>query len=174
MKYIALLRGINVGGNKRVEMKQLKALFEALGFTNVSTYINSGNIVFESNKDTKTIQKDIDTNLVKEFGFAIPTLIKTQREMQKIARAIPQGWQNDTKQRTDVDYLFDEINNPKIIDELPVNRKYVDVRYVKGAIFWNLDRANIGKSRLNKLIGHKVYRFMTMRNVNTALFLAGN
>ncbi len=174
MKYIALLRGINVGGNKRVEMKQLKALFEALGFTNVSTYINSGNIVFESNKDTKTIQKDIDTNLVKEFGFAIPTLIKTQREMQKIARAIPQGWQNDTKQRTDVDYLFDEINNPKIIDELPVNREYVDVRYVKGAIFWNLDRANIGKSRLNKLIGHKVYRFMTMRNVNTALFLAGN
>ena len=155
-------------------MKQLKALFESLGYVNVSTYINSGNITFEAKSKQQDIRKKIELNLKKEFGFDVPALIKTENEMTKIAKAIPKNWQNNSTQRSDVAFLFDEIDYPKIIDELPVNRKYVDVRYMKGAVFWNLDRINYNKSRLNKLIGSRVYRFMTMRNVNTARFLAGN
>ena len=173
MKYIALLRGINVGKNRRVEMKKLKAFFESLGYANISTYINSGNVIFESSVAQNTIQLNIEKALKKEFWFEIPTLIKTEKEMQKIAKAIPTTWQNDAKQKTDVAYLFKEVDSNKIIDELPIIKEFVDVRYVKGAVFWNVDRENYNKSHLNKLIGHEKYQFMTVRNVNTARFLAG-
>lgn len=154
-------------------MKKLKALFEALGYTNVSTYINSGNVFFESGKDKDTLYRDIVKNLKKEFGFDIPVLVKTIQEMRNIAQAIPSAWQNDTRQRTDVAYLFEKIDTGKTINELPVNREYIDIRYTKGAIFWNIDRKNYNKSRLNKLISHEAYQLMTVRNVNTARFLAG-
>jgi uncharacterized protein (DUF1697 family) len=173
MRYVALLRGINVGGNKKVEMKKLAALFETLDCENVSTYINSGNVVFESKKSKATLCLELGKALKKEFGFEIPILVKTRSEMEKIAAAIPHDWKNDTAQRTDVAYLFGKIDSPKIVFALPFNRDFVDVRYVKGAVIWNIARKNYTKSRLNKLIGSEIYRFMTMRNVNTAKVLAG-
>lgn len=173
MKYIALFRGINVGGNRKVEMKKLKELFESLGYTEVSTYINSGNILFESDLDTKSILTKITKTFEKTFDFEIPTLVKTEKEMKKIADAIPKDWQNDPTQRTDIAYLFPEIDSKKIIEELPFKKEFVDVRYTKGAIIWNIKKVNVNKSNLAKLISHKLYKSMTIRNVNTARFLAG-
>ncbi len=171
MKYVALLRGINVGGNNRVEMKKLKAVFESLSCSNVSTYINSGNVIFESTEKHDTICEKLKTNFKKVFGFEIPTLVKSAEEMTAIYEAIPSNWKNDTEQRTDVAYLFPEIDSKKTIEEMPMNTEFVDIRYFKGALFWNIDRKNYTKSRLNKLIGHKLYKFMTMRNINTARYL---
>ncbi|EMY71776.1 DUF1697 domain-containing protein [Leptospira vanthielii] len=173
MKYIALFRGINVGGNRKVEMKKLKVLFESLGFTEVSTYINSGNVIFESNQDPKTVFLAITTGLEKNFDFEIPTLVKTEKEMKKIADAIPSDWQNDPTQRTDIAYLFPDVDSKKTIEELPFKKDFVDVRYVKGAIFWNIKKEDVNKSQLAKLISHKLYKSMTIRNINTARFLAG-
>ncbi len=173
MKYIALFRGINVGGNKRVEMKKLKALFESLGFTNVSTYINSGNVIFESEDKLAIIYANLVNNLKNGFGFEIPILIKTEEEMKVIESAIPKEWENNNKQKSDVAYLFNEVDSERTIDELPINKEYLDIRYVKGAVFWNVDRENYNKSNLNKIVGHRLYRFMTVRNVNTARVLAG-
>ncbi|EMY62763.1 DUF1697 domain-containing protein [Leptospira terpstrae] len=173
MKYIALFRGINVGGNRKVEMKKLKGLFESLGYTEVSTYINSGNILFESDLDTKSVLTKITKTFEKTFDFEIPTLVKTEKEMKKIADAIPKDWQNDPTQRTDIAYLFPEIDSKKIIEELPFKKEFVDVRYTKGAIIWNIKKVNVNKSNLAKLISHKLYKSMTIRNVNTARFLAG-
>lgn len=170
MKYIALLRGINVGGNRKVEMKKLKALFESLGYNNVSTYINSGNVIFEASKRPQ--QKKIGSDLEKEFGFAIQVLLKTEKEMQKIATAIPNDWHNNIAQKTDVAYLFKEVDYKKIIEELPIEKDFIDIRYVPGALFWNVKRKNYNKSHLNKLISHKAYKFMTLRNINTARYLA--
>jgi uncharacterized protein (DUF1697 family) len=173
MKYIALLRGINVGGNHKVEMKRLKALFKSLGYTNVLTYINSGNVMFESDKKQTAVHKEIETSLRGTFGFNVQTLIKTESEIQKIVEAIPKNWQNDSEHKTDVAFLFDEIDTENVVNDLPVNKEHLDIRYTKGAIFWNVDRKNYNKSHLNKLIGHKFYQLMTVRNVNTARFLAG-
>lgn len=173
MKYIALLRGINVGGNRKVEMKKLKSLFEKLGYQNVSTYINSGNVIFESTRSKEVLTQEIVKNLKKEFGFEIQTLLKTAKEMKKIAKAIPAEWQNDAKQKTDVAYLFEDADSKKTLNELPINKDYINILYVKGAVIWNVNRKNYNKSRLNKVIGHKIYQSMTVRNVNTARFLGG-
>jgi uncharacterized protein (DUF1697 family) len=172
MKYIALLRGINVGGNKKVEMKKLKALFESLEYMNVSTYINSGNIIFHSDKNKESVRQELEKSMKKEFEFEIQVLVKTENEMQKIAASIPTDWCNNNEQKTDVAYLFADVDTKKIIDELPIKKEFIDVRYVKGAIFWNVKRKNYNKSHLNKIISHKAYQSMTVRNVNTARYLA--
>lgn len=172
MKYIALLRGINAGGNRRVEMKKLKILLESLGYTNVLTYINSGNVYFESNKKLAVISKNIEKKLKKEFGFDIPTLVKTQTNMQRIINIIPKNWKNDSTQKSDVAYLFKKIDSKKTLGELPIKKEYIDIRYTKGAIYWNVSRENYNKSQLNKIISHKLYQLMTIRNINTARFLA--
>lgn len=168
MKYIALLRGINVGNNKRIDMKKLKIIFELMGYKNVFTYINSGNIIFESDNMLTEICKEIKINLAKEFGFEIPTLVKTEQEMKKIIEAIPNEWENNSLQRTDVAYLFPEIDSKEIINLLPMKKEYVEIRYIDGAIIWNVNRENYNKSQLNKLTGHRLYQLMTVRNVNTA------
>lgn len=171
MNYVALLRGINVGGNHTVEMKKLKSLCESLGFENVSTYINSGNIVFEGNGTTENIRKILHENISNEFGFDVPTLVKSQQDMIRIAEAAPKQWVNDATQRTDVAYLFPEVDSEKIIDDLPIKKEFISLKYVKGALLWNIKRENINKSQLVKLISHKIYKFMTVRNVNTARYL---
>lgn len=172
MRYIALLRGINVGGNHKVDMKKLKAIFESLGCFNVSTYINSGNVIFESTDDKKHISDIIKNRLNSEFDFEIPLLIKTSNEMKIIADAIPKEWQNDKANKTDVAYLFPEIDSKETLDILPIKKEFMDIRYVKGAIFWNIERENYNKSNLNKIISHKLYKSMTLRNINTAKRLA--
>lgn len=174
MKYIALLRGINVGGNNKVEMKKLKALFESFGCTGVSTYINSGNVFFESAETRENLQKKGETGLKNEFGFDIPLLIKTKQEIKKIADAIPETWQNNSEQKTDVAYLFNEIDSAETVNILPLKKEFIEIKYVKGAIIWNVNRKSINKSQLAKIVSHKLYQSMTVRNVNTARYLAEN
>lgn len=172
MKYIALLRGLNVGKEKRIDMKDLKRIFESLNFEKVSTYINSGNIFFETEKEQKDLDQEVKEILKTEYALVIPTLIKTEEEIKYIANAIPEEWQNNSEEKTDVAYLFSEIDSEEILNELPFNREYIEVSYVKGALLWNVKRKNYNKSQLNKIIGHRLYQFMTVRNVNTARYLA--
>jgi uncharacterized protein (DUF1697 family) len=172
MKYVALLRGINVGGNHKVEMSRLKKVFETFGCQDVVTYINSGNVFFYSEEPHVSLNKKIPNILEKSFGFAIPTLILKISQVRKIANAIPKNWQNDTEQKTDVAYLFKDVDNSKILNLLPVKKEWLNLKYVKGALIWNIKREDYNKSQINKLISHKLYKSMTVRNVNTAKFLA--
>ncbi len=172
MRYVALLRGINAGGNRRVEMSRLKALFHDLGLEDISTYINSGNAIFSSGKSQGYLRKMIELSLLKEFGFEVQTLVKTLGDIRKIADSIPSSWKNDLVQKTDVAYLFPEIDKKDVIDDLPVRREFIDIRYAKGALLWNIRREHYNKSHINKIISHPHYKLMTVRNVNTARYLA--
>lgn len=80
-------------------MAKIRAMFEMLGFSAVSTYLNSGNVLFESDKDCTTLQAEIVAKFWQEFGFEIPTLVKTTQQMKEIASVIPAHWQNDDTQK---------------------------------------------------------------------------
>lgn len=172
MKYVALLRGINVGNSVKVNMKELKALFEEIGCAEVSTYINSGNVFFESAQTRSAVRDSIEKKLAEITGAEIRVLIKTKVEITEIANGIPADWENDADQKTDVAYLFESIDGEKTLEELPIKKEHVRVRYVPGAIIWNVRREDYNKSRLNKIISHGMYKDMTVRNVNTARYLA--
>ena len=172
MDYIALLRGINVGNSVKINMKELKILFEQCGFSNVSTYINSGNVLFKSNDKKNSITENIEKVLHIMTGNEVKVLVKTKSEMVKIVSSIPDNWQNNDVQKTDVAYLFESIDTENIINELSIKKEYIQLIYVEGALIWNVRRGDYNKSHLNKIISHKVYKDMTVRNVNTARHLA--
>ncbi|MFZ1458949.1 MAG: DUF1697 domain-containing protein [Candidatus Saccharimonadales bacterium] len=170
MKYVALLRGINAGGNRRVPMAELREIFTDMGFTDVTTYINSGNVVFsaQSKPSAEVIRKKLEAT----FQFEIPLLVLSAEHIRRIAEAIPKEWQNDTVQKSDVIYLFPDIDSPDIINSIGYRPEFETIHYVSGALISNGTRENRPKSSLVKLIGTPLYRRMTIRNVTTARKLA--
>ncbi|HWI64261.1 MAG TPA: DUF1697 domain-containing protein [Symbiobacteriaceae bacterium] len=87
--FIALLRGINVGGHKLVKMAELKRTFEALGFSRVQTYIQSGNVVFEAAEDEASLRRRIEQAIEAAFGFAVPTVLRTAQALEAIVADCP-------------------------------------------------------------------------------------
>lgn len=88
MKYIAFLRGINVSGQKIIKMAELAKMFADMKFKNVKTYIQSGNVLFESNeKDTAKIEIKIEKQIEKTFGFDVMVFVRTKDELEKIVKA---------------------------------------------------------------------------------------
>lgn len=169
MVYVALLRGINVGGNARVEMSRLKALFEdSLGFTDVKTYINSGNVIFSSSqKDQKKLCQQVEKAIEGEFGFAVPVVIKSADQLKIIAGAIPADAQNNSDMKCDVLFLWDEVDSPQTLKDLEVREGIDQVKYTPGAIIWCVKRDDINKSKLLKIVGTPFYKKVTIRNCNT-------
>lgn len=167
-KYVALLRGINVGGNNRVEMKKLKRVFESLGFTNVSTYINSGNVLFESDQsNVDTVTSTIEEALHASFGFPMKIVLLDKRTLESICKAIPSNWENDTEQKSDVLFLWNAFQKRSTIDLIAINPDVDTLKYASGSILWNVKKKDYAKSGMNKFIGSVVYKNMTARNVNT-------
>jgi uncharacterized protein (DUF1697 family) len=90
MKYVAFLRAINVGGNRLVKMETLIREFESLKFKNVKTYIQSGNILFETaEQDDSVLSKKIEKQLLKTLGFEVPTIVRSVVEIEKIIENNP-------------------------------------------------------------------------------------
>ncbi|MCC6398131.1 MAG: DUF1697 domain-containing protein [Bacteroidetes bacterium] len=88
--YISLLRGINVGGHKKIPMKDLKALYESAGFTDFKTYIQSGNVVFNSTrKDIQRINTDIEKAITDSFGFPVTVITREAGDLGKIIKQNP-------------------------------------------------------------------------------------
>ena len=90
MTYIAMLRGINVGRGKMVKMERLRTLFAGLGFGEVKTYVQSGNVVFQSErKSPAELTRTIEAKIQRDFGFAVPVLVKTSKELARIVHKNP-------------------------------------------------------------------------------------
>jgi len=87
--YVALLRGINLGTKNRIKMADLKRAFEAIGLSRVQTFIQSGNILFESNKDEENLRKIIEHKLEAVFDFSVPVVLRTSTELKQLIKNCP-------------------------------------------------------------------------------------
>ncbi|WP_368655030.1 DUF1697 domain-containing protein [Ornithinibacillus sp. 4-3] len=168
MFYIALLRGINVGGNNKINMGLLKQTFEKVGMSDVQTYINTGNIIF-SNKDlSKTeLSRVLEEAIYDDFKLQIRVVVLSDEDLEQIIKAIPDTWKNDKEMKSDVMFLWDEINNESVLESLVIKPDIDTVKYVPGAILWSVDKKNVTKSGMSRIIGSKLYKQITVRNVNT-------
>ena len=168
MAYVALLRGINVGGNSIVEMARLRATFERLGLDRVRTYINSGNVVFTGGaEDRAGLHSLIEQAIAGDFGLAITVLLRTTEEMRAVVEALPPDWRNDGDHQCNV-FFSDEFTSPASVGRLPLTEGIEEARFAPGAILCRVPRPLQGRSRLNTLVGTDLYRRMTARNCNTA------
>lgn len=168
MEYVALLRGINVGGNNKVEMKRLKQVFEDAGMASVRTYINSGNVLFSSDSAAATVTRRLEKAIHEHFGFPVSVLLRDIDQMRSLVKAMPPDWRNDDKKKCDVIFLWPEVDRPEILEQLDFRPEFEDVRYTPGAVMWCLARENATKSRLPRIVGTPLYKQVTVRNCNTA------
>lgn len=166
--YVALLRGINVGGNNKVEMPKLKAGFESLGHKEVVTYINSGNVIFQTRKKNEVkLCQEIQAMIESTFALSISVVLRSRGNIKKLCGKIPAEWTNDAQHKTDVMFLWDNYSSKKSFNLIKTNPKVDTLAYIDGAIVWHLKKKDYSKSRMNDLIGTPLYKHMTIRNINT-------
>src|SRR5215208_5839263 len=137
-KYIAFLRAINVGGHAIIKMTDLKQLFESLGMENVQTYIQSGNVIFESDEeDTVSMEKLIEDQVEKAMGHKTRLFVRTLQEVQLIAKKSPLTAAGD--ETVYVGFLKEKPDK-KLQEALLVFRSNADDFAVKGREVYNLRR----------------------------------
>ena len=144
-KYVALLRGININGKNKISMSVLKTEFESAGFSEVTTYLNSGNIVFESDTDSNKII--IEKMILDKFGLEIPVYVMEMDALIDIMLNAPDWWGTDSKEYYDNLIFMLSSDTPKeicdLIGELSVGLEKVQT--YKNVIFWSFDRKTYQK-----------------------------
>lgn len=166
---VALLRGINVGGNNRVPMADLREVFASLGYTEVATYINSGNVVFEADSaDHLAMAAGIEDAIEARFGFRCRVLVRSGADIEAIARAVPPDWQNGPDMKTDVVYLLDGVDPSAAVEQLSPQDGVDNVLIAPGAVIWMVTKSNATRNGLLRMVGTDLYSLATVRNVNTA------
>ena len=168
MKYVLLLRGINVGGKNKVAMSDLKDMISKLGYENVITYINSGNIIFDAN-DNKEIVKVKISHMLETFPFSINKVILTQEEYLEEISNLPEWWSEELFRR-DVLFYSDKVDYSVMkerIKMMPLNDEMV--HFGKRAVFWGkCNEKNYLSTSYHKLLMKKsFYKSITIRNART-------
>ena len=176
-RYIALLRGINISGKNKIAMSELKKGCTELGFAEVATYLNSGNVIFSSTVDDKNNLSDKIKTMIKDrFGLDIPVFIVLQEEVQELLNNAPDWWGDDNKEIYDNlifimpplswQEIYDEIGNPKA--------EYEKVHNYKDAIFWSFSRKDYQKTNWwSKTASSNISDKITIRTANTVRKIVG-
>ncbi len=166
--YVALLRGINVGGNNLIKMAELRACFEKVGFRNVSTYINSGNALFETDKQNgDALELRIERCLGEQFGFTPKVVVRSREQMEQVIEHLPSRWLNATDQRCNVIFLKRSIDSPDLLNTLRIKETIEMLAYQPGVLYWSANTSDLTKSSMVKLSAQPLYQHMTIRNLNT-------
>lgn len=170
MIYVALLRGINVGGNNLIKMSELREAFEALGHTNVSTYIASGNVVFDAGvKRTKAaLTTSIEAALSKAFAYESKLVVISAKDLALAVAEAPKGFGKEpAKYRYDVIFVKPPLTTRAALPQVETTPGVDDVAAGKHALYFRRLIAKATKSKLAKIVGKPLYRDLTIRNWNT-------
>ena len=169
MRYILLLRGINVGGKNKVSMSDFKELLKNSGFKNVISYINSGNLFFDSEEDQKSCVSNIRYLLETNYDFSIPFALLTKEEYLKEREKLPDWWNEDLARR-DILFFSSDLDKTSVLDFLDKIVFYNEIVYVgKCAVFWGKynESEYLKTSYHKKLMKQDFYKKITIRNGNT-------
>jgi len=174
MKFIALLRGINVGGNNKVPMSDLKVVFEDLGFTNVQTYINSGNVIFDSEiNDKVSLVSLCEEATENKFGFRVVCSVIKATELHDALAHAPSWWGLDDGLKHNALFIIAPTTAKDIIAEVgDAKPEYEKVAAIEPIIFWSAPLETFSRTRYSKIVGTKSYASVTIRNANTTKKLA--
>lgn len=171
MKYIALLRGINISGKKKISMSELKKELEKNRYRNVSTYLNSGNVIFENDMDNKElIMQEMYRIIKSKFNLEIPIFIITVFELEDILNNHPKWWGTDNKETYDnlifimpptkYEEIYNTVGNPK--EDIEKIKEY------NNCIFWSYELKNYRKSNWwSKTANTNIRDKITIRTANT-------
>jgi uncharacterized protein (DUF1697 family) len=167
--YVALLRGINVGGSNLIRMAALKASFEAQGHGDVATYIQSGNVLFTSrSSNQRTLARQIETALSETFSYSSRVVVRSREQMKRIVEGAPDGFgMRPAAYRYDVIFLKDPLTAEQAMKTVTV-RAGVDRAFTgDGVLYFSRLISRASQSHLSRIVGTPAYQNMTIRNWNT-------
>ncbi|WP_104802783.1 DUF1697 domain-containing protein [Blautia marasmi] len=176
-RYIALLRGINISGKNKIAMSELKKCFAELGFAEIVTYLNSGNVIFSNAIEDKDVLSNKVQLMIKDrFHLEIPVFIILQEELAELLKNAPDWWGDDNREIYDnLIFLLPPLSYEEFYDEIGVPKaEYESVYHYKNVVFWSFSRKDYQKTNWwSKTAGSGVSGRITIRTANTVRKIAG-
>ena len=170
---ISLLRGINVGGHAKIKMKELAEMYESLGFKNVKTYVQSGNVVFDAAGEPDKLSKNIESGIKKQFALDVKVMVRTPEEIKRIIKA------NPFLKRKGIDIIRLHVvflsakPEPAIVKDLKVNKKESEEFIIAGSEIYLYFPKGMGTAMLQPgILEKKLNVAATARNWNSVNALA--
>ena len=173
-KYVALLRGVNVGGKNKVAMPLLKAAFEKAGFSEVSTYINSGNIIFSAEStDILALQQKCRQAIMDAFQLDIAVAIISADDLREALDHAPIWWDKDRESKHNAIFVIAPANCDSVMASVGESKpEFEQVSHYGRVIFWSAPIKTFSKTRWSRIVSTSAYDSITIRNANTAKKLA--
>lgn len=170
-RYIAFLRGINISGKNKIVMSDLKALFERMKFSDVSTCLNSGNVLFSSDgDDIKELKAEIEEMIWHQFGLQIPVHIISQEDLADILSHAPAWWGTKNKDKYDnLIFIITSDTTETICDMIGQPSDGLEtIEVYRNSIFWTFDRKSYQKCNWWKKTAQEgIAEKLTIRTANT-------
>jgi len=173
-RYVALLRGVNVGGRNPVAMADLRAAFESDGYNAVSTYIQSGNVLFECDDPSDPLENKVEAMLERRLGFPLVVVVRSHRQLRNIVDRAPNGFGRapDTY-HSDVIFLKGRLSSRQAMRVVEL-REGVDRAWPgSGVLYFARMSARRTQSRMSRIVGTPEYQQMTIRSWTTTTKLLG-
>lgn len=169
-KYIALLRGVNVGGKNQIPMSSLKTAFEKAGFSEVSTYINSGNVFFSAEEETsEALQQKCVQAIADTFGLDIAIAVISVRDLCQALDHAPGWWGEDPDSKHNAIFVIAPANPASVLENVgQIKPEYEKVSHYGPVIFWSAPLKTFSRTRWSKVVSNSAYSSITIRNANTA------
>jgi uncharacterized protein (DUF1697 family) len=169
-RYVALLRGINVGGNNLIAMAALRTCFENAGFDDVATYIASGNVLFTPRQAATpaALTKKLEALLTSTFKYQASLVLRDKKQMSDVVRKAPKGFGTKPDlHRYDVTFLKDPLTSSEALNMWPMKEGVDEAWAGPGVIYTARLITKVTQSRMNRLVALPIYKSMTIRNWNT-------
>lgn len=153
-------------------MAALRECVEGIGHTGVSTYIASGNVIFDApRRGGAALEAELERAIEQRFDLPVRVFVRTAAQLEAVAKAVPKHWIGNAKLRCNGIFLAREIDRASIVAELDLREGIEEVVYVKGTLLWAAKVASLQRSSMVKLSRSPLYKQMTVRNLNTTLKL---
>lgn len=174
MKYVCFLRGVNFSGKNRISMANLKEVFITEGFTNVITYLNSGNVIFESEeRNTSNLKHLIESLIESHFELSIPVLVIDQIGLSYLVHNAPAWWNTFDKSRyVTLLLMIPPVSSEEVFNDLDKWDPNIEtVEVTNSGIYWSFILDDYTKTAYYKLASKEISKHITIRTINTIVKL---
>jgi uncharacterized protein (DUF1697 family) len=172
VRYVALIRGINVGGKNPIRMTALKACFEEQGLRDVATYIQSGNVVFASPARPAEIGRRLEAALAAQFACQTSVMLRSKKEMEAIVGRAPGGFgAQPARYRYDVIFLNAPLTPEAAMAKVATRAGVDEARPGAGVLYFSRLISKASQSQLSRIVSLPIYKSMTIRNWRTTTTL---
>lgn len=172
-RFLALLRGINVGGKNIIPMEALRRCFEDLGCADVRTYIQSGNVLFRSERSgVKALTTLIEEGLSHEFSYEAHVVVLASSKYKAAVQAAPPRWGKDDERKHNALFTLTGMTPSRVLSQLPEPVAQIETATTgPGVIFWSASAKHQAKTAIMKIGKLPIYKQLTVRNHKTVFKL---